>query len=340
MNNRSKVSARATLYALCLPMFFGVFSLTDLQPVGAALTARVLTKSGSVIEGTVATSSLAFKIGNSHRRLHVRNLLSFHSAEPASSFESSRITADLALVLAGNDKGPKATDTACAELVDIGLPVMSPLLALYKDTDAHEPNPLYRLFARIVPGYVDGPDRTLDLIRPRDGMPFRGKLAPANLNITSAGKEVVVPTSEVRSLAIRQDVVEKTFALEALRHCSYVAYLDTGMITTAASTIRADSEGFVRLSFDEDGWASDPDGIADPLPGKRRLQEGFRWGAVLGRIGANGERWLAGKHVEMSVTGAGRLYFVINDNEHWENNIGAYRVRMRVTNAYDLGDPQ
>jgi hypothetical protein len=31
---------------------------------------------------------------------------------------------------------------------------------------------------------------------------------------------------------------------------------------------------------------------------------------------------------------------VINDNEHWQNNIGSYRVRLRATNAYDVGEPQ
>jgi hypothetical protein len=134
--------------------------------------------------------------------------------------------------------------------------------------------------------------------------------------------------------------VERSFELQALRHCTYVSWLDTGVATTPTSRLQADSAGYVRLSFDEDGWSSDPDGIETPLPGKRKLQEGFRWGVVLGRIGASGERWLAGKHVEKSALGAGRLFFAVNDNEHWQNNIGAYRVRLKVTDAYDVGEPQ
>ncbi len=95
----------------------------------------------------------------------------------------------------------------------------------------------------------------------------------------------------------------------------------------------------MRLSFDEDGWATDPDGIKEPLPGKRKLQEGFRWGSVLGRVGPTGDRWFVGKHLDKSDFQPGRLYFVINDNEHWQNNIGSFRVELTVTHAYDLAEP-
>jgi hypothetical protein len=49
---------------------------------------------------------------------------------------------------------------------------------------------------------------------------------------------------------------------------------------------------------------------------------------------------MAGKHVEKTADTEGRLYLAINDNPHWQNNIGGYQVKLRVTNAYDLGDPQ
>jgi hypothetical protein len=61
---------------------------------------------------------------------------------------------------------------------------------------------------------------------------------------------------------------------------------------------------------------------------------------VLGRVGVAGERWFAGKHLEKADVGAGRLYFAVNDNEHWQNNIGSYRARIAVTDAYDLGEAQ
>jgi hypothetical protein len=301
-------------------------------------TAWVLTRDGRNVEGALPLDSLTFTVNGTARKIPLRDVRSFHSAEAASPTEALGISRGLEAV---QGKDFKAADAASERLADLGLPVLSPLLAAYKDTDAHEPDPLYRLFGRIIPGFADAADRKLDLLRLADGTALRGKLSPVELRLKGAGgKTEVIEATNLRRLAILQPSVERTFDLQALHHCTYVGWLDTGLATTPASQLRADSSGYVRLSYDEDGWACDPDGIADPLPGKRRMQEGFRWGAVLGRVGATGARWLVGKHVEKSALGAGHLYFVVNDNEHWQNNIGSYRVRIRVTDTYDLGEPQ
>ena len=76
-------------------------------------------------------------------------LLSINLADDASPRESERITADLATVQ-GTDR--VARDAAVAELTDIGLPALTPVLSAYKDRDLHEPDPLYRLFGRLMPG--------------------------------------------------------------------------------------------------------------------------------------------------------------------------------------------
>lgn len=303
-------------------------------------TVWVLTKDGRSVEGRPEVDALTFTftVNGASRKLALRELRSFHSADAATPEEAGRITAGLAAV---QGKDAKAAEAASAALTDLGLPVLSPLLALYQDTDAHQPDPLYRLFGRIIPGFADAADRKLDLARLSDGSALRGKLTPVAMKLTSSdGKVVDLPAGSIRRLAVLQSSVERTFDLQALHDCTYVGWLDSGLAVTPASRLRADSSGYVRLSFDEDGWACDPDGIADPLPGKRRLQEGYRWGIVLGRVGPLGQRWPAGKHVEKRDLGAGRLYFAVNDNEHWQNNIGSYRVRIHVSDTYDLGEPQ
>ncbi len=306
-------------------------------PAASETQLLVLTTEGRRIEGACSTASLTIDADGRSRRVGMRELLSFHSAAPATPGESARIAAGLAAA-GGPDR--KTADVALEALVDIGLPVVSPLLAGYKDTDAREPQPLYRLFGHILPGYADGLNRGLDLIRLAGGEILRGKLQPVELRIrTASGTEERVSGSTLRRLAVRRAKVERSFELRALQDCTYVSWLDTGVGLTAATRLRSDSSGLVRLSFDEDGWASDPDGIKDPLPGKRRLQEGFRWGAILGRVGAMGERWLVGAHLSRGDLPGGRLYFVINDNEHWQNNIGSFRTRLLATDAYDLGDP-
>jgi len=232
-----------------------------------------------------------------------------------------------------------AMEAAVASLTDIGLPVMTPLLQSFVDTDAHEPDPRYRLFERLVPGYADTRDRTLDLVRLAGGETIRGHWQAGELHLQDVhGETRTVPASSVRRLAILRARVSRTFDLQALHHCTYVGFLDSGVAVTPASHLLVDASGYVRLSFDEDGWATDPDGIFEPLPGKRKLQEGFRWGALLGRVDSAGERWFVGKHLQRGDLGDGRLYFVVNDNEHWQNNIGSYRVHVTVSDAYDLGD--
>jgi hypothetical protein len=303
-------------------------------------TVAIRTRDGQELEGRLATTTLAFAIGTATRAIAVADLLSVHSAAPASADESNQIERGLA-TFAGKDLA--ACAAASAQLTDIGMPVLTPLLASYTDTDAHEPDARYRLFARIVPGRADGPDRSLDLIRLADGSGLRGTWRAADLTLLDeGGKATVVPVATVRRIAVRRAEVARTFELHALRHCTYVGWLDSGVAITASSALRVTAEGHVRLSFAEDGWAAGPDGLQDTLPGKRKLQEGFRWGAVLARVGPAGERWLVGGRCERSDLGneRGRLCFAVNDNEHWQNNIGSYRVCLVVSNAYDLGDAQ
>jgi hypothetical protein len=298
----------------------------------------IRTTDNADVEGTLTTATtFTFSTPEGLRHVAAADLLSLHRAMKATPPEQARIAAGGA-ALAGADR--KATDAAVADLTDLGLPALTPLLDSYTDVDAHEPDPRYRLFERLVPGRADQLDRTQDLVRCADGSVWRGMWQPQDLIVRSAdGAPITVPAASVRRIAVRRNRVEHTFDLQALHHCTYVGFLDTGIAVTPTSRLRADARGFVRLSFAEDGWAADPDGIHDPLPGKRKLQEGFRWGAVLGRVGTDGERWLVGRQCERGDLGRGRLFFVINDNEHWQNNIGSYRVIASATDAYDLGDP-
>lgn len=300
------------------------------------VTVEILTRGGKVIDGTAENLTIEFgQEKNQSVKLH--DVLSIHSASPASEYESKLIEADLGRL--GNVVEP-AAEVAAAQLADIGLPVMTPLLQSYTDTDAKQPDYRYRLFGRIIPGHADSKDRTLDLIRLANGTTTRGKLLNQQIVLRDKnGNESTLLADDIRRIAVLRDKIERTFELQALHDCTYVGFMDAGIVTTSASTLAADAEGYIRLSFDEDGWSTDPNGIATPLPGKRKLQEGFRWGSLLGRVGPEGDRWYIGKHIEKSDIGSGRLYFVINDNEHWQNNIGSFRVHATVTNAFDVGEP-
>ncbi len=304
---------------------------------GEGLTVTVLTCSGQVVFGVADNDLVKFESNGNVQEVQLNDILSIHTAFPASEFELQEINSNLAHL--GNQVESKA-EIATAKLTDIGLPVMTPLLKAFPDTEAREPDYRFRLFGRIMPGHADTKDRSLGLIRMANGKTARGNLLNSRFSVKQMDDELVtIDTRNIRRIAVRREEIDRTFELHALHHCTYVGFLDSGIITTKDSELVADAEGYVRLSFDEDGWSTDPDGIVEPLAGKRKLQEGFRWGSVLGRIGPTGERWFVGKHLEKSDLEIGRLYFVINDNEHWQNNIGSFRIHLTVKNAFDVGDP-
>lgn len=300
-------------------------------------TVWILTRDGQSVEGQLAASSLTVSVDGKSRSIPVSDLLSINLGDAASSAEAGKITADLAAV-AGPDR--KAREAAAEELANIGLPALTPLLDTYKDTDAHEPNPLGHLFPRLISSQADALDRTLDVIRLADGTSLRGDVAAVDLHVTVEGKDQTIPVSAIRRLAVRRKSVERAVELQSLRHCTQIEFMDTGVAVTPASRLEEQASGFVRLAFNVDGWTSDPDGLKKPGPNyKTNLVDGFPFGAVVGKIGAAGPRWFAGKHLQKSDLGTGRLYLAINDNPHWQNNLGSFRVKLRVTDAYDLGDP-
>jgi hypothetical protein len=299
-----------------------------------AETVWLLLKDGRALETDARSTEIRFQADGRERTVPLRNLLSWNSGSPASDVEAARITAGLAAVT-GTDRA--ARDRAVEDLARIGLPAMTPLLRSYKDTDLRQPNPHYRLFERIVPGYADQPDRSLDLFRTANGATARGTMTSEVLETMTEGR---IPFSSIRRLAVRRPVVNRTVTVDSLRHCTQIEFLDTGIQLSEKSRVSEDAEGFTRNDFDRDGWASDADGLKKPGPNyATNLVDGFPFGALVGKAGAAGPRWLAGKRLVNKEAGVGRLYLAVNDNAHWQNNVGSYRVRLRVSDAYDMGDP-
>jgi hypothetical protein len=314
---------------------------TGVVPAQKALggrTVRLFTRDGKVLEGSLSAGGFTVN-GATSRSVGGETLLSINLAAEASPREAERINADIAAVQ-GADR--VARDTAVAELTDIGLPALTPVLNTYKDRDLREPDVLYRLFGRLMPGYADVADRSLDLIRLKNSDAIRGRVGAESLAIQlPGGPEIKVPLSSIRSLAVRQAKIEKSFELHALRHCTQIEFLDTGVVIGPKSRVEATAAGYVRLSFAIDGWASDPDGLKVPGPNyKTNLVDGFPFGALVGKVGVSGPRFMVGRHLDKTGLSEGRLYLAVNDNGHWQNNIGSFRVKLRVSDAYDVGDPQ
>ena len=286
---------------------------------------------GSTVDGTTTTKSLG--------TLRLDQILSVQRDAPASSQEAEFIKSALATVQAGTNRA--ARDRAVEDLTAIGLPVLGPLLETLKDTDQHEPRPLYRLYQRIMPCRADGFDRSPSLVRLTTGAHLRLKLPEATLILTAGGQTRQIPLSQIRTLAVRQKMVSKTAQVHAIQHCNQIEYLDSGIGLTEASKLTSAATGFARLSWATDGWSCDPNGLAKPGPGyKTHLFEGHPFGALIARVSANGAVFFLGKQSTQTGLPAGRLGLALNDNGHWQNNIGSYFVTLTATHAYDLGDAQ
>jgi hypothetical protein len=307
---------------------------------GAPEWLLIRTVDGTQMEGHSDLKSIKLESEGKTTEFSLARILSINNGAPASDFETEQITKGLAAIQ-GTDRG--ARDQAVEELTAIGLPVMTPVLKTIKDTDQHEPRPLYRLFERLVPSYADNFDRTLSLVRLKKGDSLRGKLAETNVNLTTAdGKAVSLPVSKIRSLAVRQKLVSRSMQAHSLRHSTQIEYLDSGVIVTTASKLGFTTHGLVRLSWDTDSWASDADGLKVPGSSayKSNLVDGQPFGALVGRVGAAGDVFFIGKKATITGKTAGRLALAVNDNKHWQNNLGTFSVTMTATDAYDLGDAQ
>jgi hypothetical protein len=300
----------------------------------------VRTTDGRVMEGQTNAKSIVIAREDKSSAVPLSQILSVQSGAAASASETESIAKGLAAVQ-GTDRA--ARDAAVEELTSIGLPVMTPLLKAYKDTDQHEPRPLYRLFERIIPSYADGFDRSLGLIRMKTGESMRANLSAGTLDLKTAdGKAQNLPIEQIRYLAVRQASVSRTMQVHALSHSTQIEYLDTGVVLSAGSKAEMATRGFVRLSWDTDSWASDADGLKQPgSPAyKSNLVDGQPFGALVGRVGAAGEVFFIGQKATLTRKTAGRLRLAVNDNPHWQNNIGTFYVTMTATDAYSLGDAQ
>ncbi len=297
-----------------------------------AATVSILTTDGKTVEGETSRGKITLETGGVRREIPLSKLLSLHSGAPLSERERGMVETGIPAVL-GADRAK--SDLGVEQISAIGPAAITPLLQVYKDTDQHEPNPLYRLFTRIIPPSADGFDRALALVRLTDGTALRGNAAAGDWVVNGT----TVPSASVRRVAVKQKLVRRNMEVHSLRHSNQIEFLDTGVVLTQGSAMESAATGFARLSWHADDWACDPDGLKKPAGNyKTHLVNGHPFGALVGRLGAAGEMFFVGKSYRKSGGGAGKLQLAVNDNRHWQNNLGSYRVVMSATDAYDVGD--
>jgi len=298
-------------------------TILSLAALPAAQNVLLLTVDGKWIGGpTKATKAGPYALAQ---------ILSLHNGAPASATESAAISTGLAAIAA---KDRKARDLAVENLTYIGLPVLTPLLEVIRDTDQHEPKPLYNLFNRLVPSIADQPDRAASLIRLANEAPRRGSWPDGSIVV---GAESIA-WDKIRLFAVERKSITRKLDVHSLRHSTQIEYLDTGLYLGQESSWNIQARGFTRLSWKQDDWATGPNGLTKPAGNyKTNLVDSHPFGALLGRISATGEKKFIGVSSAANSPGKGRLHLAINDNGHWQNNLGSYTVDVTVTKAFDVG---
>src|SRR5258708_40085988 len=111
---------------------------------------------------------------------------------------------------------------------------------------------------------------------------------------------------------------------------------------TGAPKVARPARGFEGLSWRVDGGAREANRLSNPdSPAyKSNLVAGHPFGALVGRVGPNGDVFFLGKKAAKTGLPGGRLGLAINDNPHWQNNVGSFFVTLTASDAYDLGDAQ
>lgn len=100
------------------------------------------------------------------------------------------------------------------------------------------------------------------------------------------------------------------------------SWVDTGVIVSEGQSVMFATTGQVQLS-------SDPADTAQS-PGRDRTAAGaplpqIRAGALIGRIGPNGQPFAIGNQASVPMPSTGRLYLMVNDDERSDNS-GAFDV--------------
>jgi len=302
---------------------FTLLAAATLLP--AAQTVLLLTTDGQWIEAsTTAKTAGTYPLAK---------VLSLHNGATASPKEAESISVGLTTIQ-GKDR--KARDLAVEDLTNIGLPVLTPFLDAIRDTDQHEPKPLYNLFDRIVPSIADQPDRSANLIRMEGAPPVRGPWPQGDIKVG----DQTISWSKIRLFAVQRKIVTRAVNVHSLRHSTQIEYMDAGVSLSKNSQLTLIAKGFTRLSWKQDEWATGPNGLAKPAGNyKSNLTDGQPFGALVGKVGAQGAVQFMGESASKTGMGSGRLHLAINDNAHWQNNLGSYAVSLTVTQAYDLGGP-
>lgn len=169
--------------------------------------------------------------------------------------------------------------------------------------------------------------RDVDVIHTQD-YPIHGKILATTLKATSPHfGEVALSLSGMRSVTMRHHGGRHEVTIDATKHGQNLNdWMDAGVIVDTDHRLSIQAEGQVDL------WPQGPGQYVSAPKGYNTAGLGgeFMAGALIGRIGENGKRFLIAERFDAALKEEGRLYLLIVPSP-WRNaSSGGYKVRIQV----------
>jgi hypothetical protein len=161
-----------------------------------------------------------------------------------------------------------------------------------------------------------------------------GKVTPTQVQVVSKYGTLRVKLEDVREIlqiGVEGAASTKRFTVDA-SHRATGTWLNTGMRLKRGTDVRISATGQITMSPWGSNHISTPDGtlnigwyISNQVP----------YGALIGRIGENGDIFMVGQNKRFKADGNGTLYLAFAMNQNYNNNQfpGQYKVTVRTENS-------
>ncbi len=229
-------------------------------------------------------------------------------------------------------------EAAQKRLLDMG-PSVIPLVDRYgKTTEAEVQKRVEELLLNLESqaSLMSDEDREFYSVRDEDSLVtphFKvvGKVQPSQIQVDSKYGKLTVKLEDVKQiLQVGQDgpTITKQYSVSG-EHRAMTNWLDTGLKLERGAEVMITARGQITMSPWGGGYISTPDGA---MGIGWYSQNQIPFGALVGRIGDNGETFMIGKSSRFKAERSGKLYLGFAMNQNYGNNQfpGNYDVMVRI----------
>lgn len=300
-------------------------------------TVRVHLMEGSVVSGTLSVDALTVKTAFGTLEIPVEHVVSFTPGLGSHPQLQDRI-GRLVQKLGSNDAAER--DQAQRELADFGPGIRSQLERHRKDPDAERRTRIEKILEDVEMQANDDsfaedskPSLIVEDTVETDRFTIVGQIAPESFRVETPFGPLTVALKDIRYVARETDRKPEVRARATVDASSLpqIGLKDTGVRIQRGDLVSVTASGSIVMTPWGNNVTSSPDGAGMNVP---VYANGIPSGALIGRIGRNGEDILIGARNEFTATASGTLYLGVAMSHQFANQgytfPGTYEVRIRI----------